>query len=249
MRARFDFLFLLLGLLLVALLPARASADNQVDLQLVLAADASYSVDDREFALQMQGIARAFRDPEVQAAIIGGARGRIAVALMIWAESNRRKQITPWQVLDSPASAEAFAAMVAGLPRPFDGGTGIGRAIMQAVWLLEKSGFESPRRVIDVSGDGRETTFREWSVTPAQAHVAAARRGITVNGLAVLSEEPDLARYYRENVIGGPGAFVMVARRIEDFAGAMRLKLIREIKGEVFLGRKAPPAQARPDSG
>lgn len=237
------------ALLAISLLWRESQAEEVVDLQLVLAVDTSYSVDNREFALQMRGIAAAFRDPEVVGAIQSGPTGRIAVSMILWAESSKPKKITPWHVLSGPGDAAAYADMVDTLPRPFDGGTGIGRAIMRSIWHIEQSGFTSPRRVIDVSGDGRETTFREWSVSPGQAHVAAARRGITVNGLAVLSEEPDLTRYYRDNVIGGPGAFVMTARRIEDFAEAMRLKLIREIKGEVFLGRfEQGPAQ-RPDAG
>jgi hypothetical protein len=209
-----------------------ARAQTDVDLQLVVAVDASFSVDAREYALQLDGIAAAFRDPEVQDAIAAGRHGRIAVALAVWAESRYPKSAVDWYVVDGPASAEAFSRSVETYGRPVEGGTRIGRAVMFCISLIESNGFTGGRRVIDVSGDGPETALREWTVTPQQAGAAAAIRGITVNGLAILSDEPKLDRYYARNVIDGPGAFVMAAHSIADFAAAMRLKLIREIKGQ-----------------
>ena len=105
-----------------------------------------------------------------------------------------------------------------------------------AVRMLETSGLASTRRVIDVSGDGRETTFREWSVPPDQARHAAIDRNITINGLAITAEDRDLASYYETQVIAGPGAFVMTAASIEEFARVMRTKLLREIRGDLIIG-------------
>jgi hypothetical protein len=213
-----------------AVRPAGAQVD--VDLQIVFAIDASASVDRDEFALQMSGIAAAFRDEAVIAAIGSGPRRRIAVRAMIWAESGWPKDATPWHVLDGTESADAFARLIESYPRRIEGGTGIGSAILHAVRLFDGDALTSRRRVIDLSGDGRETTFRDWKVSPAQARNVAVSRGITVNGLAILTDEPDLDVYYRDEVIGGFGAFVITAGSIDDFASAMRKKLRREIEYE-----------------
>lgn len=214
----------------------KAHAANPVDLQLVLAVDASGSVDEREYRLQLHGIAEAFRDPEVIKAIGAGPHGRIAVALMVWAESNRPKAKTPWRIIADRADALAFADLTNGFGRPVGGGTGIGKAMVTAVRMLESSGLTGTRRVIDVSGDGRETTFREWSVPPDQARHAAIDRGITINGLAITAEDKGLAAYYETQVIAGPGAFVMTAGSIDDFKRVMRAKLLREIRGDLIVG-------------
>ena len=216
--------------------PRLTAAQQAVDMQLVLAVDASGSVDEREYRLQINGIAQAFLDPRVIEAITDGAFGRIGVALVVWAESNRPKARTNWHVIEGVPSAAAFSNRVSGFGRPVGGGTGIGKAMFFAVRMLETSGLSSRRRVIDVSGDGRETTFREWSVPPDQARHAAIDRGITINGLAILSEDKELKSYYANEVIAGPGSFVMTANSIEDFAAVMRTKLIREIRGELIVG-------------
>jgi hypothetical protein len=224
----------LLASLLISATPLRA--ENSVDLQLVLAVDASGSVDEREYRLQLSGIAAAFRDPEVIKAIGDGPTGRIAVSLLVWAESRQPKARTPWRIIGTTGEAHAFADLATGFGRPVGGGTGIGKAMFTAVRMLETSGLTSPRRVIDVSGDGRETTFREWSVPPDQARHAVIDRGITINGLAITAEDPDLARYYEREVTAGPGSFVMTARSVDDFARVMRAKLLREIQGELIVG-------------
>lgn len=220
------------GLLLGALLaPAPALAEIPVDLELVLAVDASGSVDDTEFALQMGGIAAAFRDPEIVAAIQALPLGRIAVDIVVWADARLAKDDMGWHLVDGAASAGAFADRAERHPRNIPaGGTGIGAAVLFAVKRLEKNDFSGARRVIDISGDGRETTFREWMVPPAQAREQAASKGITVNGLAILTDEPKLDDYYAAEVIGGDGAFVQVAKTYDDFAVAMRRKLLREIR-------------------
>jgi hypothetical protein len=224
-----------LGVLVIANFRPTLAAEP-VDMQLVLAVDASGSVDEREYRLQLNGIAEAFLASDVMEAIADGPLGRIGVALVVWAESNRPKARTAWHVIDGPATAGAFAGLVRGFGRPVGGGTGIGKAMFFSVRMLETSGLSSQRRVIDISGDGRETTFREWSVPPDQARHAAIDRGITINGLAITAEDQDLESYYATQAIAGPGSFVMTAASIEDFASVMRVKLIREIRGELIIG-------------
>lgn len=219
---------------------------RQVDLELVLAIDASGSVNDAEFALQMGGIAAAFRHPEVHAAIADGAYGAIAVAIEVWAEASLPKDVSDWHLIDSPESAAAFAALAEGFPRRPIGGTGIGRAIVIAVDLILRNRYEAIRRVIDISGDGKETTTRDWSIVPHLARVKAERYGVTINGLAILSDDPDLDVYYRRNVISGSGAFVVSAADFEDFSSAMRRKLVREISYRPKLSlrpRAGPPSR------
>lgn len=213
------------------------AAETRVDMQLLIAIDSSGSVDDREFALQMSGVARAFRDPEVVAAIASGPHGRIGATVMLWAESNEPKFTLPWRVIDNADSAAGFADAIETQARTVFGGTGIGRAIVRAVDVLHTSPLASPRDVIDISGDGRETTFRDYSVGPNQARFRAMAFGVTINGLAILTDEPDLASYYARNVIAGPDAFVMVAETFEDFAAAMKRKLIREIEYRPQISR------------
>lgn len=207
----------------------------------MLAVDTSGSVDAEEYALQISGIAEAFRDPEVVAAIAAGPLGRIAVNVAFWAESQLPKQSLAWQVIADAADAGAFAATLDALPRAAPaGGTGIGRGVIYSVRLLQENDISGTRRVIDVSGDGRETPFRYFSVPPEQARAYAAAHGVTVNGLAILADEPDLERYYRESVIVGPGAFTLAADDFQDFADAMRRKLIREITFRPSLSRLPP---------
>lgn len=206
------------------------AAETIVDVELVIAIDSSASIDNHEFALQMAGISAAFRDPEVIAAMASGPRGRVAVTAIFWAESGWPVDVMPWQVIADTGGAEAFARMIDTWPRRVEGGTGIGTAVFHGVRQIEENQLSSARRIIDVSGDGRETAMREYYITVAQARTMAILRGITINGLAMLNDEPDLDGYYRDQVIGGPGSFLMVAHRIEDFAAAMRRKLIREFE-------------------
>ena len=222
---------------LCALAVHPAIAQTAVDVELVIAVDSSASIDDREFALQMAGIAQAFRDPEVVAAITSGPQGRVAVAAIFWAESGHPSDVTPWHVVADAADAERFAGLLEHWPRRREGGTGIGTAVLSGVMQLEYNGFEGKRRIIDISGDGRETTMREFYITSPQARAMAISRGITVNGLAILNDVPDLDSYYRDQVTGGPSSFVMVAHEIEDFAEAMRRKLIREFEYHPLVSR------------
>jgi hypothetical protein len=201
-----------------------------VDLALVLAVDASGSVDDAEFALQLSGIAAGFRDPKVQEALKSGPEGRVAVALLVWADHQVPKDRTGWFVLSSSEEAEAFARTVETFARHQNGATGIGEGLAAALRTIDTSGLTAHRSVVDISGDGRETPAREFVVLLPQARAMANAQGVTVNGLAISNEDPELPSYYRDAVQSGPGSFTLAATSYEAFAEAMRRKLLKEIE-------------------
>jgi hypothetical protein len=215
--------------------PATAqTAPPTVDLQLVLAVDVSGSVNQMRFELQRDGYVAAFRHPHVLAAIRSGPAGAIAVTVTQWTGPALQFQVVPWTRISDAASAEDFAAAIERAPRQlFGGGTSISGAIDHAMSLWRGSPFQAPRRVIDVSGDGANNRGRP----AAQARDEAVAAGIGINGLPILALEPDLDRYYEQNVIGGPGAFMVVARSYEAFAEAVRRKLIIEIADERSVER------------
>jgi hypothetical protein len=215
-----------------------AAADEAVDLELVLAIDASSSVDESEWALQMQGYAAAFRDSRVTAALASGPNKRIGVAVVVWADATVPKWESPWFVLATPADGERFAAFMESTGRSVFGGTGIGAGIAAAIRKLERNGMTAPRQVVDVSGDGRETPPRENVVLIPMANAMARARGVTVNGLAILNDDPGLVSWYRNNVIAGRGSFVMTAADYQDFTQAIVAKLIREIEHRPRLSRR-----------
>ncbi|WP_417767643.1 DUF1194 domain-containing protein [Stappia sp.] len=234
----------LLAFTLAALAPRTTAAEMAVDLELVLAVDASASVDETEFSLQMNGIAAAFRSREVQEAIASGPAGRIAVALAVWAEAERPADLTPFHLVRDGASASYFASAVEAWPRRVNGGTGIGAGLAHAMRHFDRNGYAGRRRVVDVSGDGRETPPRDYVVLIETARGMALGRGIIINGLAIENEDRGLAQWYRDNVAVGPRSFVMSVARYEDFAAAMRRKLIREIEDRPPLAAVAPGATA-----
>lgn len=238
-------LFLIVMLVAAALLlrgrTVEAEADG-VDLEIVLAVDASGSVDEGEFRLQLQGIAEAFRDPVIHRAILSGQRQRIAVAMVIWADSAFPKIATDWYVIETPEASTAFGNLVehfhakTGRSKGIGGGgTSIGDAVAYSIAMIEENGISATRRVIDVSGDGIETDpWAAPAVMLPEARTMAAERGIVVNGLAILNDYRRLNKYYQNNVIVGEGSFVMDALDYEDFKRAIREKLWREIA--VFIG-------------
>ncbi|MGE3875859.1 MAG: DUF1194 domain-containing protein [Parvibaculaceae bacterium] len=222
---------LLAMVLLCVSLGCKVQAGGSVaDLQLVLAVDASGSVDDDEYALQLSGIAAGFRDPDVRKAIRSGPAKAIAVNLLVWAEPQVPKDMTGWFIIASDRDAESFARVVEAFPRRQTGATAIGEGIASALRSIAASGIAASREVVDVSGDGRESVAREFTVLVDQARAMALSRGVVINGLAIENEVSDLADYYREKVQAGPESFVMRAKGYEDFAEAMRLKLLREIE-------------------
>ena len=211
-----------------------------VDLELVLAVDASSSVSSEEFDLQMHGLAEAFRDPRVASAIQAGGDLGIAVAMVQWADNRRQFLAVDWTAIRDSAAAEGFADVIDRTPRfVVGGGTAIGGAIQFSVRELQRNSFQGRRQVIDLSGDGRANQGAQ----PADVRDRAVAAGVTINGLAILNEDPNIDTYYLYHVIGGTGAFVVTATSYEDFAAAMLEKLIREIAGVPVAG--LPPASDR----
>jgi hypothetical protein len=235
-----------------------ARAAQAVDVALVLAADVSRSIDDEEFALQRRGYAAAIADPRVLDAIRSGRHGAIAISFEEWAGEGEEKTVVDWTVIGEAADARQFAAALVDAPRSYVGRTAIGSAIDFAMGALGESGFVADRDVIDVSGDGTSNQGR--SVT--QARDAAVTAGATINGLAIFNRRAaaqggflalhtnppgGLANYYRDNVIGGSGSFVVPIDDFNGFDEAMIRKLVAEIAGPaprgVEVGALSPPRE------
>ncbi|HEY0418586.1 MAG TPA: DUF1194 domain-containing protein [Acetobacteraceae bacterium] len=229
----------LMALLVVYSLSAPARAEESVDLALVLVTDVSRSVDDSEFDLQKSGYYAAFTSPEVLAAIRGGVVGAIAVNYLEFASSYEVQTVVGWTLIHDEASARAFAEKVRAAPRTAWGRTAISAGIDLAMKNLASSGLDTQRRVIDVCGDGTNNNGRD--VTAARDDAVAA--GVVINGLAIINDHPTswtfahvqppggLANYYRENVTGGQGSFVLEIHDFKNFGPAMTRKLVNEIAG------------------
>ena len=211
---------------------------EEVDVLLALGADASGSISDDRERIQRMGFANALRSPEFLAAVATGRLGRIAVMYFEWSNNNRQVEarrggwpaFTPiWTVISNRASAEALAAAIPETPRMTPGYTPVSGAIDYAARVIGASGFAAPRRVIDISSDGRNNDGREVMA----ARDAAVAAGITINGLVMLDSDPGLEAYYRAEVIGGPLAFVVPVAAEADFAQAVLRKLITEVAGDL----------------
>jgi hypothetical protein len=239
----------LLAALAIFASPERArGSELEVDLALVLAVDVSRSMDDDEQRLQRDGFVAAFRADVVHDAIRKGVLGRIAVAYMEWSGPGEQTVVVPWMVIDGPPRAAEFAERLARTPIGRFMSTSISGAIDHAAGLLDQSGVEPLRRVIDVSGDGPNNTGR--MVTLARNDATA--KGITINGLPFMLKRPtgfgdieNLDWYYQDCVIGGPGAFIVPVREKQHFADAIRTKLVREIAGLAEPAPLVKPAQER----
>jgi Protein of unknown function (DUF1194) len=227
-----------LALAAVVLLGRTAHAESDdADLLLVLAADVSRSVDERKFRLQREGYAKALIDPRVLRAIAAGASGRIALAFMEWASDGDQAVVVEWSPIGSREQAERVANRIREAPRAFMGRTSISTGIDAGMELLGRSPFHAPRRVIDVSGDGTHNSGRPVTI----ARDEAVAKGVTINGLVILSDIPlptnpkhthpegGLTAWYEKHVIGGPGAFVVEAKGFEAFGQSLISKLIKEI--------------------
>lgn len=226
------------GLVLVvaALLHGPVRSAEPVDLLLALMVDVSPSIDDGEFRLQRAGYAAAFRDPLVIDSITSGKNGAIAVTFVEWADYNVQSVQVAWTRVHDRESAEAVARRIAGAPREIvTGSTSLSGAIDFATRSFDRSGFEAPRRVIDVSGDGLNNNGRD----PRYARDDALAKGVVINALAIMNEVPTLDRYFEDYVIGGQGAFVVRVADFTDFAKAVIVKLVKEIADEGLVARYA----------
>ncbi|WP_203075172.1 DUF1194 domain-containing protein [Falsiroseomonas ponticola] len=201
---------------------------DSVDIALCLAMDVSASVSFEEFGLMAGGTAAAFRDASVLAAATGGPRRAAAVALLLWSGPGQQDLAIGWTRVADAAGAEALAAAIENAPRlPRPGATALGEGMAAGLATLARCPADATRYVMDVSGDGRHNQGRD----PGPVRDLAVAAGITINGLAILNEEPDLLDHYEAEVIGGPGAFAMECADYIDFADAILRKLRRELGG------------------
>jgi len=228
--------FALLGLVLALVAPATHAAEP-VDMLLVLAADVSRSVTEPKFKLQREGAAAAIAHPDVVKAITSGPHRRIAVCFVEWATIGQQGVVIDWTMIDGEAAARSFGGRLVEAPRSFVGSTSISGAIDFSVRQLERAPFTADRRVIDISGDGNNNSGRP--VTEARDEALA--KDITINALVILtplneSFRPEhtnppggLEKYFKDNVIAGPGSFTVAAESHDDFGRALTKKLIQEI--------------------
>ena len=229
-----------IGAIVVLLRTEPTQAETPVAIELVLAIDISRSVDDVEYDLQVTGIARAFRNPEI-IDLIGQYNG-VAVMLFQWDTDVDKQHMIPWHLLREPASVLSFADKVAALERDSNRNfTGIGKAIDFGVYLIATNEFSGRLLKIDISGDGRDNI---GSLTPATRQRAGAL-GIAINGLPILIDTFNLDEYYREKVILGPDAFLEIAIDYDDFARAFLRKLRREITPSISRNEPAPGARVQ----
>jgi hypothetical protein len=197
-----------------------------VELAMVLAVDGSASVTYDEFGLIAGGMAAALRDPTVAA----GLTGTSVLSLLLWSGAGQQDIITGWTPIVTASDLAAFADGVDNMPRTVRaGGTAIGEALLAALTLLAKVPSVPKRNIVNVIGDGRSND----GIAPGPIRDRMAAADITINGLCILHEEPDLLASYTDEVIGGPGAFAVTCREYKDFAEAMRQKLTRELKGPI----------------
>lgn len=239
-------LFVLI-LAVLALAPSAARAAEPVDLMLILAADVSRSITPEKFQLQRNGYAAAMSDPRVMDAIRSGRNGRIAAMFVEWSGMDNQRVVIDWTLIGDTATAKGFGDRLVEAPRSFADRTSISAGIDFAMKQFALSPYQSTRRTIDVSGDGTNNAGRD--VTAARDDAVA--KGITINGLVILTETPmpwnpdhtnppgGLENWYRNNVIGGPGAFVMAAKNFNSFGEAIVSKMIAEVSQA-----HAPPGQA-----
>jgi len=209
----------------------------EVDLLLVLAVDISRSVDEKKFRLQRDGYAGALTNPKVIAAIRSGPVGKIAISMIEWSGVAEQAIITDWTTVGTKEDAEALSQRIRGAPRAFMGRTAIGSAIEFALQQFPRSPFQAQRHIVDVSGDGTNNS----GIDVAEARQLALSQRVTVNGLAILSEEPlpfnpahthppgGLLAYYENNVIAGTNSFALAAENHDAFGTMILAKLIKEI--------------------
>jgi hypothetical protein len=221
----------------MALVPVTVPAAEQVDLLLILAADVSRSIDSAKFQLQREGYAAAISDPRVLDAIRSGRNGRIGLTFVEWSGVGAQRVVIDWTTISDAESAKGFGDRLLEAPRSFADRTSISGAIEFAMGQFARAPYDAPRRTVDISGDGTNNAGRDV----VSVRDEALAKGITINGLVILSDTPlawnpdhtnppgGLDNYYRNNVVGGPGAFVQVAQDFNSFGQAIIKKMIAEV--------------------
>ena len=207
-----------------ALLFACVPAARAASVALVLAVDVSESVSTERYLLQHDGIARAFENPELVGRI-SAVPGGIEALVLEWSDPEKISITVGWTRITNEASAADFAAAVRATRRSSNGLTALGSAMLAAAAAFDHMPEPAVHKIIDISGDG----MANFGVPPAVARDTVVQAGITVNGLAILTEEPWLDEYYRQNVMGGASSFVVVAQGMDSFADAMLRKLVQEV--------------------
>jgi uncharacterized protein DUF1194 len=228
---------------------ARAGGALDVDVELVLAVDVSYSMDPEELALQREGYVEALTSPEFLNALKQGIHGRVAIAYFEWASAIDQKLVLPWRMIDGEASAREVAAQINRAPIRRLYRTSISGALTFAAALFDENGFRGMRRVIDVSGDGTNNQGPPVAITRDEV----LAKGMTINGLPIMLKRPNpstldipnLDVYYEDCVIGGPGAFVVPIQEREKFRDAIRTKLVLEVAQPHIAPRVIPAAVQR----
>ena len=215
------------GLLIVLLATGAQAQPTPVAIELVLALDASASVDKQEFALQVQGLAAAFRDPDVQRAVEDLQPLGVAIAVVQWGGPGETQVVLPFTQLNSGRDSKAFGFRMSLIHRfMWASVTSIATGIHDSADLIEGNDFDGQRKVIDVAGDGEDNGAPSLEAARQSAHA----EGIIINGLPIMADSPDLAEYYKAHVIIGPDSFVEPARDFEDYARAIRAKLLKELR-------------------
>lgn len=237
-----------LALFAVSLSLAATVRAADVDLEVVLAADVSRSIDDAEFELQRKGYAAALMDPRVLKAIAAGPHHAIALSFVEFSGDSDQRVVVPWTAMRDEEGAGSVAALLLKAPRSFMGRTSISQAIDFSVAQFAAAKWHASRRIIDISGDGTSNSGPELD----KSRNAAIALGITINGLAIINDRPDMSfsvhthppgglpGYFRESVIGGPGAFLVVVKDFKSFADAMANKLAKEINIAASRGGLPP---------
>jgi hypothetical protein len=229
---------------------AQRASGAPVDVVLALGVDVSYSMDPEEQALQREGYIAAITSPEFMRALRQGMHAKVAMTYYEWAGSHHTEVIVPWRVVDNPETADAFVADIARARYTRASRTSVSSALLFGAALIEGSGYQGLRRVIDISGDGVNNNGP--LVTDARDEVLA--KGITINGLPIILKRPtrstfdieNLDIYFEDCVIGGPGAFVIPVKAREQFKEAIRTKLVLEIAGRTPEPRVIPAEGRKP---
>ena len=233
----------------ICALISTAQAQQIVELELVLALDSSTSVNEDEYALQRRGLSEAMRHPTVLQAIRGLGEAGLAISVVQWSGPGKQVDSITWRHINSDVSAIRLANDLSKMPRALTGFTDITGAINHSVASIENNMFKGRRYAIDVSGDGTSDTNN-----PSRARDEAVAKGFTINGLIIHSVEYDLGdlarhalhKHYSEDVIGGPGAFLLNAESFKTFGESMRQKLVKEITGPLFASLRQGNLKAKP---